>query len=144
MRFTISAGVAGAVALTFFGFAAQAQSMPQDLGKFEYDNSCATCHGAGGKGDGPMLEHLMQRPSDLTMLSKNNGGVFPVSTVYETISGDNEIGAHGSRDMPAWGRTFRMRAEGDPDFFPGAADRAAYANIRILALIEFLASIQEE
>jgi len=35
---------------------------------------CATCHGAAGKGDGPMASVLETPLSDLTTIAKRNGG----------------------------------------------------------------------
>ncbi|MDJ0637708.1 MAG: cytochrome c [Paracoccaceae bacterium] len=125
------------------GTAVQAQEMT--LGEFEYRNSCVACHGTSGKGDGPVTDFLSGATvPDLTVLQSNNGGVFPVSAVYEAISGAEVASAHGTRDMPIWGSRFRERAadSNDPHFsVPGAQ---LYANTRILALIEYLASIQAE
>jgi hypothetical protein len=80
---------------------------------------------------------------DITMLQKNNGGVFPVTAVYGVIDGTETSGVHGSRDMPAWG----MRYVRDADKVLGmdftAADSAALARGRILALIEYISTLQE-
>ena len=119
---------------------AAAQNMT--LGEFEFMNSCAACHGADGKGDGSITGYLNQSVPDLTQLQKDNGGVFPVTAAYSFIAGGAEVGAHGSRDMPAWGRRYMIRAEGDPDFLGGEVAQE-YVNIRILALIEHLAGIQQ-
>ncbi len=112
------------------------------LGEFEFMNSCAACHGADGKGIGSISGFLNQPVPDLTQLQKNNGGVFPVTATYAFISGESEVGAHGSRDMPAWGRRYTIRGENDPEF--GEAATREYVNLRILALVEHLASIQAE
>jgi hypothetical protein len=45
-----------------------------NLGKVDYESSCAACHGQNGKGDGPVSEELRTRPSDLTLIAKKNGG----------------------------------------------------------------------
>ena len=70
--------------------------------------------------------------------------MFPVTNVYMTINGTNEIGAHGSSDMPAWGSRFQARGSmvANPDF--QQLEAQTYAQFRILALIEYLASIQQE
>jgi mono/diheme cytochrome c family protein len=75
-----------------------------DPGEIEFLSSCAPCHGAEGKGNGPMGAALKAIPPDLTVLAKNNGGVFPFSNVYEVIDGRKAVAAHGTREMPAWGR----------------------------------------
>jgi mono/diheme cytochrome c family protein len=67
---------------------------------------CAACHGKDGKGDGPAAAALKVAPPDLTTLAKRNGGVFPKDRVYGTISGQVAIAAHGSKEMPVWGKLF--------------------------------------
>ena len=37
----------------------------ETIGSDEYRISCLNCHGEGGKGDGPMMELLTKKPSDL-------------------------------------------------------------------------------
>ncbi|WP_439155432.1 c-type cytochrome [Yoonia sp.] len=128
-----------------FGVSATApHAQDMTLGEFEYQNSCAACHGPAGKGNGPVTDFLSGAvPSDLTQLQKNNGGVFPVQMVYEAIAGGADASAHGTRDMPIWGNRFRQRVTESADgyFSPMATER--YVNSRILALTEYLASIQE-
>jgi len=81
-------------------------------GKEMYTSYCASCHGAAGKGDGPAASALKVPPSDLTVLSKNNGGKFPSLKVSTTIRGDANIPAHGSKEMPVWGTLFRAMSQG--------------------------------
>lgn len=52
-----------------------------------YEAYCVTCHGDGGRGDGPLATDLKVAPSDLTILAQNNGGVFPYSDVMAQIYG---------------------------------------------------------
>ena len=87
------------------GFAGAAEAQPFDIGKSEFQSSCASCHGTDAKGKGPVSEQLKIPPPDLTMLAKNNNGVFPTNAVYETIYGSKTIPAHGTREMPILGRT---------------------------------------
>ncbi|MBT8113489.1 MAG: cytochrome c [Gammaproteobacteria bacterium] len=112
----------------------------QLLGESIFINNCATCHGEGGKGNGPMAEQLIKVPSDLTLLSKSNGGSFPETEVYQLLDGRRVVVTdegreaetfHGSKDMPIWGDTFRI-IEGDD----GAVDEL------ISNLLEYLESIQ--
>lgn len=121
---------------------AEAQSVEVDLGKFEYMNSCAVCHGYDADGKGPLADLLKVAAPDLTQLQKNNGGVFPVSSAYATIEGSDSLAAHGTREMPAWGLRYKERAAGDEDFSP--LDEKQYPKMRILALIEYLSQIQEQ
>ena len=52
---------------------------------------------------------LRTPPSDLSLLTQKNGGVFPEATVSEYIDGVREVGAHGPRTMPVWGLVFQDR-----------------------------------
>lgn len=127
------------------GMAVSSQATAQSLGEFEYTNSCAVCHGASGKGDGPVTDFLSgAAPSDLTVLQKNNGGVFPVTDVYAVIEGNGDVGLHGTRDMPIWGSRYRYRVNVDPDFALSPEETEAYVRTRILALIEYLSTLQEQ
>jgi mono/diheme cytochrome c family protein len=109
-----------------------------DLGKREYDNNCAVCHGTDAKGRGIYNELLKTSAPDLTTMSKRNGGVFPVTRMYEVIEGAGK--GHGTRDMPIWGQEYRVRAGeyfGDLPYNP-----EAFVSGRILALIEHLSKLQ--
>ncbi len=115
------------------------------LGEFEYSNSCVQCHGVSGKGDGPLAGYLTELPSDLTVLQKNNGGIFPVNRVYKVVDGSENVRIHGPRDMPVWGGRFRARVQDDEDEgFSSDEDIRDYSRARILALIEYLSTIQTD
>ncbi|OAN70268.1 hypothetical protein A8B78_20940 [Jannaschia sp. EhC01] len=116
----------------------------QQIGQLEYMDSCAQCHGASGTGDGPLAGYLNVSLPDLTALQSQNGGVFPVTSVYQIIEGPVSSGAHGTSDMPAWGNRFQARGRlvANPDFSTTEAE--IYARFRILALIEYLAGIQQD
>jgi hypothetical protein len=88
-----------------------------------------------------MAQDLVARPTDLTTLSKRNGGVFPAQRVYEIIDGREEVKAHGSREMPVWGKQFRaavphLEELGMGDFGP------SIAHARIAGVIDYLYRIQ--
>ncbi|MEQ5870059.1 c-type cytochrome [Sagittula sp. NFXS13] len=46
-----------------------------------YAHWCSDCHGAQGRGDGPLAVMTAERPADLTRLARGNGGVFPARYV---------------------------------------------------------------
>ncbi len=49
-----------------------------DPGELEYRNSCVSCHGTSGEGDGPVTEFLSgAKPADLTVLQKKQRWRFP-------------------------------------------------------------------
>jgi mono/diheme cytochrome c family protein len=90
--------------------AAAAGTVPQtaqiEEGKQKYNTYCATCHGAGGKGDGTLSKSLRKRPADLTQLASKNKGVFPAEAVAKLIDGRTRDEAHVKSDMPIWGDVF--------------------------------------
>ena len=120
-----------------------AQSPAIDYGKAEYVENCQGCHGLSGKGDGTYREYLTRQPSDLSVLAKNNGGVFPVQRVYEIIDGRKSVAGHGrSGDMPIWGSTYTIRAGNDPQI--GRPQAEAYVRNSINLLIEYLSRLQQK
>ncbi len=127
-----------AMGLTLVGTTAALAQQTTDLGKREYDSNCASCHGADGKGAGAFVEFLKRSPPDLTTLARRNGGVFPVARAYEVIEGAGP--GHGSRDMPIWGRDYRVQA--GEYYVDVPYDPAVYARTRMLALVDYLARIQ--
>ena len=40
-----------------------------DMGKTIYQDNCASCHGATGKGDGALKAYLVKAPSDMTTIT---------------------------------------------------------------------------
>jgi mono/diheme cytochrome c family protein len=129
-----------AASIGMFAVSAWAQA-PVDAGKLEYDWHCAICHGTAGTGNGEMKRFLTKPPSDLTTISKRNGGAFPNQLMWEIIDGRTsmEIGAHGTREMPVWGQSYRAEAMqqagtvGAPEW---------YVRNRIVALLDYLSRIQ--
>lgn len=108
----------------------------------EFLNSCASCHGEDGKGAGFLTKYFKGiDPGDLTQLSKNNNGVFPVDKVFDIIDGRAEVAAHGDRKMPVWGdRYMALAITGrTPDEMNEWRVRA-----RVLDLTYYLQSIQEQ
>lgn len=116
-----------------------APSRVNDFGKREFEANCASCHGVDGKGNGPLRELLRRSPPDLTLLAQKNQGVFPMSRLYEVIDGE-AVAAHGTRDMPVWGRAYRMQ---DAEYYMDTPyDAQAQVRSRILALLEYINRLQ--
>ncbi|MDN4983763.1 cytochrome c [Bradyrhizobium arachidis] len=133
------------------GFAAAAQAEDPDVGKSEFQSSCASCHGADARGKGPVGDLLKVPPPDLTVLAKNNNGVFPTNAVYETIDGSKAVPAHGTRDMPIWGERFNpvvnLPHYVDPSYWQKAGPEQSPEVVvrkRILAVIDYLGRIQQK
>jgi mono/diheme cytochrome c family protein len=108
------------------------ESTPAGDGKTMFRTYCATCHGIGGKGDGPAADALKKRPADLTQLARKNNGTFPELHVMNYITGADVIAAHGSRDMPIWGDLFKALSPNDQ----------GVAKLRVDVLMEYVKSLQ--
>ena len=91
---------------------------------------CAVCHGKDGTGNGPAAKALAKAPADITKLSARNNGTFPGVKVRRYIEGQDEVAAHGTRDMPMWGDLFR------------SLNRDT-AQLRVEALAEYLQAMQK-
>ncbi len=100
-------------------------------GKELFATHCATCHGADGKGDGPVAKDLKTSPKDLARIAERNEGKFPPNFVEEIVDGQRYFIAHGDRVMPIWGDVF---AQGKGQYAGG---------MRVYALRIYLQSIQE-
>lgn len=113
----------------------------RDFGKQEFETRCASCHGKDGRGYGWLADFLIDGPSDLTLLSKNNGGVLPISRIYQSLW-EGSIPIHDRSDMPAWGQIYQLEAYemnvGDVYF------TEIYAESRILLLLEYISRLQEK
>lgn len=92
---------------------------------------CASCHGKDGKGNGPAATTLKATVPDLTIITVNNDGNFPVARIKRIIMGEGMIASHGSREMPVWGPIFHQVEED--------VDRG---NVRVENLVTYLESIQ--
>jgi mono/diheme cytochrome c family protein len=106
------------------------KSIPAGSGLFS--TYCVVCHGADGKGTGPLADSLKRRPADLTALAKTNGGTYPRDMVAKVIDGREGVKGHGGGDMPVWGDAFERSQDAGPQAVKD----------RIEALVEYLATIQ--
>ena len=52
-------------------------------GKQLYEQTCAMCHGASGKGDGPTSQVLQPKPADLTVVLKNKKDAYLTKLIKE-------------------------------------------------------------
>ena len=133
----------GVICAAMLAFPLMAPAQGTDIGKQIYDTYCAVCHNTDGKGSGPFAGELTQKVPDLTMLQKNNNGMFPFGKIYDTIDGRQVLAAHGTREMPIWGNYFNEKGmaagpEGTEQ------DYAVYVMGRVMAVAEYIRSLQVE
>jgi mono/diheme cytochrome c family protein len=115
--------------------------VPPSGPSFWFRQYCASCHGPGGTGNGPVAPSLKTRPTDLTLLSRNNGGAFPEREVHDFIDGTKAVPAHGSREMPVWG--YPTAVKGIPRGFFKPELTQEDIDARITALVDYVKSIQK-
>ena len=130
----VSALVAGALATPVL-------AQDDGYGALLFRENCSVCHGEMGGGDGPVADLFQQRPSDLRHLAKENNNIFPFSEVYQSIDGRREVKAHGTTQMPVWGRLFMTDAL-PKTVHPGVTAEDIVQG-RILGLVYYLQSIQQ-
>ena len=114
---------------------APGRSRPSDLGAQLFARHCASCHGATGVGDGPAARALARPPADLTHIAARRGGEFPDAEIAHWIDGRFDVPAHGSREMPIWGRKLA-----DPIAEDASGEEVARGRIDLL--VEYLKTIQ--
>jgi mono/diheme cytochrome c family protein len=114
------------------------RSVAQLSGVEMYERLCASCHGPGGRGDGPVSSLIKVGVPDLTRIALRDGGEFPAEDVRRTIDGRWDRRAHGARDMPVWGWQFYDSSNAND------AQERAVVDSMIGRLVEYLRSIQVE
>jgi len=156
----VSGGKENAMKRMIFGLAlavvaslAVAAEGVNESAKADYVAYCASCHGVEGLGNGPLADTLKVKPTDLTMITKNNDGKFPYTLLRKTIEG-RELGlarAHGPREMPVWGPVFSQVPEGPVPGGTGSGDFSGSfaqcvnlaARARVMNIVDYIESIQK-
>jgi mono/diheme cytochrome c family protein len=93
---------------------------------------CASCHGTDAKGGGPAAAALKAPVPDLTRLPPKDGK-FDEDRARTFIDGTQAATAHGSREMPVWGKVLEKT---------GDKRSAGWAQAEVWTLVEYLRSIQ--
>jgi mono/diheme cytochrome c family protein len=99
------AGVAVLAGVMFY-FATRPTEVVAVQGRDLFLRYCASCHGVGGKGDGPAAAALQPSPADLTRLRERYGEENPLRQTIAAIDGRRPVRAHGESRMPVWGEIF--------------------------------------
>ena len=111
------------------------QNTPAYDGKQMYVSYCASCHGLDGRGHGPAASALKFAPADLSLLRKNNQGVYPGGHIAAVIKFGVEQSAHGSKEMPVWGPALQ-RMDGPGDGMNGKQ------SLRIANIVNYVETLQ--
>ncbi|MCK9531180.1 MAG: c-type cytochrome [Gammaproteobacteria bacterium] len=94
--------VAGVVAAILCSHTAMADPMKTFEGRKLFQSLCSVCHGAEGKGDGPLTKRMDVHPADLTSARTR---ARSDEELLDIIAGvDNH---QPSRVMPRWGKVIR-------------------------------------
>jgi cytochrome c5 len=128
--------VLGASALMLCG-SSRAHELPDLSGADLYKHLCASCHGVAARGNGPAAAALKSKVPDLTRIALHHGGTFPKEQVRQRIDGQTALPAHGTLDMPVWGREL-YAIDGDD------LERRARVAVLITRLVDHLQSIQRQ
>lgn len=105
-------------------------------GQQMYTAYCASCHGSEGVGNGPAASAMKTQPTNLTILSKKNGGVFPAEHIQAVLKFGVENPAHGSAEMPVWGDLLRS-------LHGSSSNSTMLVNQRIINITQYLKQIQQ-
>lgn len=101
-------------------------------GSVLFHSYCASCHGAGGEGNGPAAGALKVTVPNLTLLTKH-AGEFPRQRLRNILEGTEGPVAHGSQKMPVWGPVFH-EIDADQDL----------GHVRIDNVVKYVQSLQKK
>ena len=102
-------------------------------GRQNFAAYCAVCHGMDGRGNGAAAPAMKAPVPDLTTLAARHGGKFDSAAVEYFVKGTGRMAtpAHGTVEMPIWGRVFAPLPPDQP-----------VASMRVKNLVRYLESIQ--
>jgi mono/diheme cytochrome c family protein len=112
-----------------------AYAADSNQGKEMYRQYCSSCHGQDGKGDGAVSAFLKVKVPDLTLLKKNNNGVYPLDQVILAIDGRRKLRSHGDPKMPVWGESFSSEVK-------DAKTAEVIMGLKEKAIAEYVATLQ--
>lgn len=103
----------GGMAVGGAAVAFDAVTLEDYSGEELFDRFCASCHGSGARGDGPVARSLNVAVPDLTTIAVRYGE-FPDALIRDVIDGRGiDTRTHGTRTMPVWGYEFWVEEGGD-------------------------------
>jgi len=126
--------------------AAQSTALPDEMknGEALFQQYCASCHGADARGNGPVAGDLKTEPPSLREIAKRRAGQFDAQEIAAFIDGRSMPRAHGTPEMPIWGRLFGYAAQAEGALSSDQIALEKETRERIAILVDYLKSIQEE
>lgn len=102
-----------------------------------YRQYCGSCHGVFADGHGPVAQFLDPKPKNLTELYKEFGTPLATAKLISIIDGRDMIRAHGTSDMPIWGKHLYRSIPPNPG-------KEAMKRGTLQVIIEYLQTIQKK
>lgn len=102
-----------------------------------YRQYCASCHGIFADGLGPVVPTLRSRPPDLSRLAEKYGSPLPEAALIRYVEGTDMVRAHGTTDMPVWGKRLYE------DVPPSPATQSA-KRMTLQLIVDYLVAIQHQ
>lgn len=129
----------GVAALTVLGLAGcTAPSQPVSVGRAAFTENCSSCHGAQGRGDGPMSVFVSTGVPNLRQLRQRSGGEFPKTYVIEVVTRISDL--HDDIvAMPDFGTLLGA----SPTVYMAADGQRIKTDSTILAIVDYLESVQD-
>jgi mono/diheme cytochrome c family protein len=113
---------------------------PQDKvtgAALDFAENCTACHGPAGRGNGPVAVGMTPAPSDLTLLSQKNDGVFPKARVMGQLVGYTM--GRSDTHMPV----FEELRSGPTVMFDDGSGEAVATPARLVAMADYLQTLQQ-
>jgi len=101
----------------------------------DYRQYCASCHGVFADGNGPVAPVLKTPPADLTRLGARYGMPLPRAKLIPFIDGRDGKRAHGTREMPVWGKVLIEDQR-------GSTEREMMMRGSLLVILDYLETLQ--
>lgn len=102
----------------------------------DFASYCAACHGADGRGGGPAAAGLETAPTDVTLVMRRNGGVFPKAQIMGHIAGYTM--GRSESPMPQ----FADLLDGPTVMYDDGSGQPVPTPARLVALADYVQSLQ--
>ena len=126
-----------AIVIVLCNGVASAQAIDEYAGVETFQRYCASCHGVGGTGDGPVAAAIPIPVPDLTRLEARDGDSFDEDLLRKIIDGREPVIYHGTRYMPVWGYEFWVEEGAN-------SDAQVRVDIIVRNLVDYIRTIQRE